>query len=207
MIEESQLELVVDYHVRIWVKAFRAFHLCGLRLGLKRWGAFVRRDRVKDERNTAAAHIQRIVRGQIARCAPPCVHDGPVSRRLPCVLCRSDQCARVCVNRRGFYPLLHARRRLDRERVRAVEREQEAARNARAKAAGGVTMDGYHFFETPEELEDWGEKCTDELRTLMVALGAVTNRMAMAGFAHWRKVTRLYKSLRTEAPDHIRDIA
>lgn len=67
LVEEGSMELVSEYHTRLWDRAFVLFHLSAQRLGLLRWLRYVRKCRHADVRQASARAIQRVVRGHLGR--------------------------------------------------------------------------------------------------------------------------------------------
>ena len=62
------MELVSEYHTRLWSRAFVLFSTSAQRIGMENWRNYVRKCRHADMRNARATTIQRVVRGHIGRC-------------------------------------------------------------------------------------------------------------------------------------------
>ncbi len=158
-------------------------------------------------------------------------------------------CAGTCSLR--FFEAFWVKRKREAAAAVIAARRARVERSSAAKAAGGLTMDGYNYFFTVAELDEWvrGQvgKLERLLQTLLVSacqwcdepfvwaslcaplmsfftrkpsftsvcLGGVglcvcvpqplTLQKMQRAFTHWRKLINLYKNLKNEKPDHLRN--
>jgi hypothetical protein len=74
------------------------------------------------------------------------------------------------VARNMFFGRLWDKRRQDKLKQKLIDRKNEQLRNARAKAAGGFTVDEVHYFDTKAELDNWAAQQLHCIRKLAESL-------------------------------------